>query len=329
MKRITQQDLARRLGLSRSLVSRALSGTAEAIGIRPDTVARVRREAERHGYWPNSSARRLRGADPATLALVISDLEDPFFGPVVAEFLRQSHRAGYAATLVGLENRVVEPRDLAVLLGHDLSGVVVIGSGEHSWTAEFRRRKLPMVCIGHAPPRSGLTCVSVDEQNGMTQIARHLAALGHRQIGFIGADVPIHRKRFERVSRELRNRRCPAPAAGFGTGSVLDAGESAVAQLMENLKGRVPTAIVASSDAVAMGALRELDRRGLRVPQDVSLTGFDDLALARLSVPPLTSVRQPVPLLVGEALRIVIHGGPGVELEPELVVRASTAEARP
>ena len=325
MTRVTQRDIARRLGLSTSLVSRALSGTAVDIGARPDTIDQIQETARQLGYWPNASAQRLRGAGPATLGAVVSDLEDPFFGPVVAEILRQSHRAGYALALAGMERQGAEPRDLDTLLRNDLSGVIILGGGSHAWASAFRARRLPVVQLGGGPASAGARAVSVNVRAGMEKALDHLLGLGHRRLAFAGADTESHRIRADIFRSVLKSRglRPDARVIAMGSSAVLNAGAEAVGALLESA-AKHPTAIIASSDAVAMGALRALDERGLNVPRDISVTGFDDLVLARLSSPPLTTIRQPIPDLVKATLRLVSEAGPDVEIEPELIVRAST-----
>ena len=327
--RVRQKDIADRLGLSVSLVSRALAGTAGEIGVRPDTVRRIEAAARELGYVPRAAARQLRGDGAGVLGVVAADLEDPFFGPAVAELMRQSHAAGYALSLAGLDARETVSPDLGLLLQQDLAGLVVVGGGPVPWAGDFLARGLPVVRIGAGPAPAGVRQVALDEEAAIRSLVDHLQSLGHRELGFVGADQDVHRARGRLFLRELRARGLPAGRArvAFGPASVLEAGGAGCRRLLDGWRGALPTALLCSSDAVALGVLRELADRGLRVPDDMSVTGLDDLALARLATPPLTTVRQPVADLVRSALaRVATPAGPMTEPFPGgLVPRGSTA----
>lgn len=327
--RVTQKDIARKLGVSPSLVSRVLNGTAGAIGANADTVTRIRREAAALGYTPSATARRLKGAGPPLIGLVASDLEDPFFGPATAEVVRQCHRAGYALTLAGFERRTADPSDVAALLEHDLNALIILGGGTNEWLKPFVERKIPVIRIGAGEGAPRVTEVRVDEERGFERLIEHLAQKGHRAFAFIGAQQDVHKRRL-RIVRALLARRglaLPSACARLPGPDVLEAGLHGGEQLARLPSAHWPTAVLCSSDAVALGALRGFALVGWRVPEHVSITGFDDLALARLANPPLTSIRQPIPVMVADALRWVSEGRRARTThphEPELIVRAST-----
>lgn len=329
--RVTQKELARRLGLSASLVSRALTGTAGRIGADPATVRRIQALAREVGYVPNAAARQLRGAGPPVLGLVVMDLEDPFFGPAVAEIIRQSHQAGFALNLAGFERHHTEAADLRVLLQQDLQALLVLGGGPLGWAEPFLIRRIPVVRIGSGPAPAGVWQVEHDEATGFRQVVDHLVELGHRDIAFVGAQRPVHERRLALVRGHLKRRRLrlPPPLAVLAGVNVLEAGGLGV----ERLAAREPwpSAIICASDAVALGVLRGVARHGLRVPDHVSVTGYDDLALAALSNPPLTSVRQPLSDMVRQALARITKprppDAPPAPAHPPLVVRGSTGAA--
>ncbi|MCS6772295.1 MAG: LacI family transcriptional regulator [Kiritimatiellae bacterium] len=327
--RVTQKDIARRLGVSTSLVSRVLSGTAESIGANPGTIARIRKEAEALGYAPSAAARQLRGRGPGLIGVVAADLEDPFFGPLAAEVARQAHAAGFALTLVGVDRRVPDPSDIHALLQYHLEGLLILGGGPNAWVAPFLERRIRVVRIGVGEGAPHIAQVAVDEIAGFAALIDHLIDKGHRDFAFVGADVPSHRRRRNLVRALLRKRRLALPAsrAVLPDSDVLEAGARGGEKLVRANSDQWPTAIICSSDAVALGVLRSVASVGWRVPDHVSVTGFDDLALARLSNPPLTSARQPIDNMVADALRMVREGAPtGVSRlhAPILVVRGST-----
>jgi LacI family transcriptional regulator len=330
--RITQKDIARRLGVSSSLVSRALTGTAGGIGARPDTVRRIQRKAHALGYVPSAAARRLRGKGQPVIGLVAADLEDPFFGPAVAEVIRQCHRAGFALTLTGFERREPGIPDVQILLEHGPDALLVLGSDSLEWVKPFVARRMTVVRIGTGPSWPGVTDVTVDEGMGMDLVIRHLIDLGHRNMAFVGAKLDVHQRRLRLARENLRRRKLSLPPARavLAGPDVLEAGLLGVEKLARSCDDQWPTAIICSSDAVALGALRGVAGLGMRVPEHVSITGFDDLALARLSSPPLTSVRQPLPAMVRDALRLVQEGRaakPPAPHPPKLIVRGSTSFA--
>lgn len=330
MARITQKDIAKKLGVSPSLVSRALAGTAEGIGADPETIQRIRQQAAALGYVPNAAARQLRGTGQPALGLVAADLEDPFFGPAVAEVIRQSHRTGYALTLAGFERREPGLSDVNLLLQHDLQGLLILGGGSLNWTKPFVDRRMPVVRIGSGTVSPGVWEVKLDEARAAELLVQHLLQLGHRELAFVGALLETHEQRLRLVRDVLRRHGLSIRStwAHLAGSDVLEAGMAGVEQMSRATRDEWPTAIICSSDTVALGVLRGLAIRGLRVPEQVSVTGYDDLALTRLTSPQLTSIRQPLADMVHEALQLVRgERSPRalVPHPPHLITRASTA----
>ena len=332
----TQKDIARQLGVSVSLVSRVLSGQAADIGIAADTVRRVQRAAEELGYVPSAAARILKGAPSRTVGVVVFDFTDPFFGPLIGALQRHAHRAGGALALAGFERRVVDLQDLAPLLRQALDGLIVVG-GEpvRSWIGPFLARGIPVARIGSGPGGEPVRGVATDHASGLRAALRHLRLLGHRRIGSVCAPLGSHRRRFARLralaaEAGLEYRTAWASVAGS---SVHDAGEAAADKLLRRWGKAGPTALLASSDLVALGAINRLQERGLGVPTDLSVVGFDDLPVARLIRPALTTVRQPIDQLAARAFAAIgggdeaVAAGTTVTLPAELIVRASTAPA--
>ncbi len=309
MGSVTQKDIAARAGVSVSLVSRALAGRAEAIGISPATVAKVRQAARELGYTPNASARMLKGAASRTVGVVVYDFEDPFFGPVIRELQRCSHARHYSLVLGGFEQRQVWDLDVTALLKHQIDGLIIIGSGHDvEWTAPFAAKGVRLVRIGHGPARPGLQSFEADDVNGMTALAAGLQAKGYHRLGFVGADQPMHRMRyahFRRAWRAMGGDSRGSLQPYFSTARLWEAGRDAGQHLASTPPSR-PDAIVAASDVVALGVLRALAERGLAVPADCAVTGYDDIPAAALTVPALTTVRQPVIALARAAFDWII-----------------------
>ena len=330
MPRVTQKDIARELGLSPSLVSRALAGTATTIGADPQTIARIHKKAVALRYVPNAAAQQLRGGGTPVIGLTVADIEDPFFGPAVAEVIRQCHEAGYALALTGFDRRQPGMPDVQLLLKQHLSGLSVLGSGPVDWARPFVERRTRIVRIGTGPALRGITNLSVDEDHGFGLIIEHLCKLGHARFAFVGAqgDVSERRLRIVRSGLQAQHLKLPAKLGILAEGGSLDAGLAGAEALDRACGGDWPTAIVCASDAIALGVLRGVASHGVRVPEHASVTGFDDLALARLSTPPLTTVRQPMPDMVREAVAFAGEGRPPHPTHAaSLVVRGSTTTA--
>lgn len=322
----TQKDIARELGVSVSLVSRALSGKARAIGVPAETVARIRKTAGQLGYIPDATAQALQGARAMIIGGVIFDFEDPFVGPVVGELQRLAQASGYAMMLTGPE--------VETLVRYRLDGVVVVGSGEPgSWLDLLARRKVPMVRIGSGDVPDACGRVQVDHQAGVRALLGHLVDRGCRRIGFIGGHAAAHRERFQ-IFRE----QCAAHGVetrpdwwGISERPVSQAGQDAALRLLDQTGDQLPEAVMASSDAVAVGAYPVFAEAGIGLGSSLSLTGYDGLPLGELVTPSLTTVRQPVHDMVAAGfgwLRQAMESPPAPEqtvvLPPELIIRRST-----
>lgn len=294
---VTQKDIAARTGVSVSLVSRALAGQAEAIGVSKATVAKVRRAARDLGYLPNASARILKGASAQTVGVVVYDFADPFFGPVIHELQRCSHERGYSLVLGGFENRQVWDLDVTALLKHQIDSLIIIGSGPQlDWVKPFAAKGLRLVRIGHGPARPGLHTIESADQVGLTALVTGLLEKGHQRLAFAGADLSAHRARcrwFKRAVNAIPGQRGPL-LTYFSPARLWEAGHDAGCHYAQMPAHRRPDAIIAANDVIALGILRALSEHGIAVPADCAVTGYDDIPSAALAIPALTTVRQPI-----------------------------------
>lgn len=333
---VTQKDIARRLGISASLVSRALGGTASQIGAAAGTIERIRREARRLDYRCSAAALTLRGEPTRTLGIVVKDFEDPYFGLLIGELQRVACAAGFSLVLTGRDAREPGQIDAAALGKYQVDGLVIIGSEfEPCGLEAFFAAGVPVVQIGTGRSLPGLTRIAMDQAFGFGQLLDYLQGLGHRQIGYIGDGSPASRGRKAVLQQEMRRRRLPVRAAWFVNAAQpgVQAGAEAAAQLLLGSEAGSPTALVAADDVLAQSALRALFERGCRVPRDVSLAGVDDIPSARMAIPALTTIRQPMAAMVKNAFEFVVHGGRAaagrvVSIQPELVVRQSCGAPR-
>lgn len=329
---VTQKQIAERLGVSVSLISRALSGTATDIGVPMETVERIRNTAAAMGYTPNWPARMLKGAPARTFGVVVYDFEDPFFAPLIGVLQRLARKRQFSLVLSGFENRDARGADVSALFHHPINGLIVIGSGQDlEWLEPFVDQDIPLARIGNGPPIDGLRSFQLDEAAGMPLLLDHLASLGHDHIVFVGRDQVIHKQRGAYFLQAARERGLTVSRSDcvYSRARLPNAGYEAVQTLFARRKSHLaPTALVASSDLVALGALRALSEMNIRVPQDLSLTGHDDIPMARLSLPALTTLRQPVDKMAKQAFEWITGvqepDGPMTTFSPELIVREST-----
>jgi DNA-binding LacI/PurR family transcriptional regulator len=328
----TMRDIADATGVSQSTVSRVLSGTPTAVPIAATTRTRVMEAAHKLGYRPNPLARGLRGAATMLLGVIVRDITDPFFAGAIEATSLEANRRGYNVVLGHAHRSADEAEALwAILEARHCDALLFLGDlrDRPDLIEDLQQTSIPVVALWHGSRESGIPTVSVDNRSGIAAVIDHLVGLGHGRIAFAGpqrlGDIA------EREDAYL------ASAHGHGlvipdeyrqdTGNDYDGGAAAFDRLMD--LDTPPTAIVAPTDVIAMGMLHAAHRRGLRVPQDVSITGFDDIPVAAVSVPALTTVCMPTEAMILAALDLVI--GPPEEigdfhpiLEPELVIRASS-----
>jgi LacI family transcriptional regulator len=320
--RVTLAELARRSGVSKGTVSRALNGYAD---VSPATRERVARLARELGYEPDGPARTLRTGRSLLVAAYLgwcgTDVSHPFFRPVLAALSARLRAAGYGVM------DVEGTGDLGHVRRGGLDGAVLMSvDPDDPLIAALDAAGIP--CVGVDVPLP--THVTADHRGGTELAVRHLARLGHRRIAAIAGSpgTLAGRERLEGYRAGLAAALLPYDPAlvAFGDYSAAS-GEAAVARLLQ----AAPTAIVAASDLMAIGATRALVATGRRVPDDVSVIGFDDLPVAALVQPELTTVRQD-PMRIGaaaaDALLACMDGdaaGRRTTVAVELMIRASTA----
>jgi LacI family transcriptional regulator len=312
----TIADVARRAGVSTATVSRVLSGVGRA---RPETHARVEAAARDLGFRPSDVARSLKRRSTLTLGLIVTDIENPYFPQLVRAVEDAAIGEGYAILLCNAdEDPEREASYLDLLVERRVDGLIVaastIGSRQGEWLA---RAPLPAVLVNTASPGTELPTIVSDNRGGGAAAARHLLELGHRRFGYLmppprNLDAP---DRLAGVRDALAAAGLGAhgsvgsdgsegtdpgggsvpggaePALAIGNGApTVTGGEIAMTALLAQAPR--PTAVIAYNDLMAIGAMRAIRDRGLRVPADVSLVGFDDVAFAAYVEPALTTLRQ-------------------------------------
>lgn len=339
--RPTSRDVAQAAGVSQAAVSLVL-GDKWRGRVSETTAERVREAARELGYRPNLAARNLRLGHTRTVLLVVPALTTEFFGGVYTGAARVAARHGFGVVLYPSPEGVGPARNPFASAQAALDGVIASSMAADALTA-IRGDQLPLVMLDSDPEGSlGAATVNLDIRDGVRQVVDHLLDLGHRRFLHLAADIPSWT--FEARARELAARVGAVPGASVLTTSAPISIEGARAAAEAALGGpgagrpagigagprKRPTALVCDDDKLAAGAYKAARRLGLRVPEDISITGLDDLALATALDPELTTVRLDAELFGErgmEALLAVLEGRTPVEgdIPVELVIRGSTA----
>ena len=330
----TQKAMARRLGVSPSLVSRALRGQAERIGAHPETIQRIRDEAARCGYAPNVAALSLRGGVTRMLGVVVRDFTDPFFGSIVGALQRLAAAEDYSLVMTGGGADGSDTPDLLPLNKYRLDGFILVGSDfQPKGLAQVVRSGVPVVRFGAGADDDGAVQVCVDQAAGFGQLLVYLQGLGHRQIGYLGDQTPSNVRREHALKAAMVEAGLAVRPAAF-----VHAADGSPTELVAALQ-RVraggasvrPTAVVVSDDLMALTLVRALHEAGVRVPSDLSVASVDDIPFAHLVVPALTTIRPPIADMAEHVFQLAAgrmpapKGSKRFEVKPELVVRESCA----
>ncbi|MEU0298715.1 LacI family DNA-binding transcriptional regulator [Streptomyces sp. NPDC006175] len=324
-------QVAKKVGVSEATVSRVLNGKA---GVSEATRQTVLTALDVLGY---ERPTQLRGERARLVGLVLPELQNPIF-PAFAEVIGGAlAQQGLTPVLCTQTKGGVSEADYVdLLLQQQVSGVVFVGGffaqadAPHEHYRLLAERRIPVVLMNAAIEGLDFPCVACDDEVAVEQAWRHLVSLGHERIGLVLG--PADHLPSQRRLRAAVKAAGGSPADEFVARSIfsLEGGQAAASRLLD----QGVTGIVCASDPLALGAVRAVRRRGLRVPEDVSVVGYDDSAFMTCTEPPLTTVRQPIEAMGRAAVELLvtqIQGSavPQAELlfEPELVVRASTAQA--
>jgi DNA-binding LacI/PurR family transcriptional regulator len=328
------EEVARRARVSTATVSRVLNGVDI---VKSSTRARVMRAVTELRYHPNLHARSLAGGRSQTIGVIVSNLDNPFFLDVYRAVESDCHEQGYEVLVA---NTAYRPEQLAasvrLMLGRRVAGLAAIVSEiDDEIVSELTESNIPIVFYDVGTAGGNITRIRVNYRKGIERVVEYLVALGHRDFGFIGHHAvlgPIDERR--RALVDTIGIACPAANVRTAADSdSLDGGRQAVVSLLAT--GDLPTAIICVNDIMAVGALRELRERGIRVPEDVSVTGFDNIKLSEFCCPALTTVHIPRDR-IGHTLFTSLAPDPDSRLtlgkefiiNPEFVVRDSTGPTR-
>jgi DNA-binding LacI/PurR family transcriptional regulator len=324
------KEVAKKARVSTATVSRTINDSTK---VKPATAARVRKAIEELNFFPNTHARTLVSGRSRILGLIISDITNPFFPDLVKSFEDQAVQRG-KEVIIG--NTDYNPKRMAGcirrMVERKVDGVAIMTSEtDPALMTELTRRNIPTVFMDTGKPGPHSANIQIDYAQGIREAVQHLIALNHRRIAFITGPMNLESARtrctgfisalkaldlFDETLIQTGNHR-------------IEGGASAMRTLLK-LEHR-PTAVIASNDLTAIGALGAIHEMGLKVPDDISLIGFDDISFAHLTQPPLTTVilsRTELAIMAFAALDALIHGKyaslKDLTVPTHLVMRGST-----
>jgi len=303
----TIKDIARLMGVSHSTVSRALRGNSH---ISEHTTQRICQAALDMGYQPSAAARSLKTRRTQVLGVIVSSIADPFFSEILDGIEDCAQQGGYSLFIAASQHDPERERKIVqTMLEQRTDGVIICSS---SFSAEQGRQLLthdfPIVVVNHQSAESFHYSIYHDDMDGSLQITQHLIDLGHRKIAYLGNSqsgrTTLDRSNGCRLALENAGLSLPADLVLQVPGGDPDLGDQSVDHFMK--LSDPPTAIVCFNDMLAIGILRGCRRAGVRVPDDLSITGFDNIAFSAFTSPPLTTFDQPKYSIGDEAAQLLL-----------------------
>jgi LacI family transcriptional regulator len=325
------KEVARLAGVSTATVSRTINGSDK---VTPQTAERVRRAVETLKFYPDTNARALGSGRSSLYGLIISDITNPFFPELVKSFEDVAVQFGQEVLIA---NTNYDPHRMEVcvsrMLQRKVDGVAIMTSemDEHL-IDELSSRRIPLVFLDTGTPQKGISNISIDYTAGIDAAVEHLSALGHAAIGFISGPMDLTSARVRRRAfvQSLKRKGLSLDNSLIEQGNHrMDGGHDAMNRLLA--KSSRPTAILASNDMTAIGAIGALAEHGLKIPRDISVIGFDDIELSAFTQPALTTVRLSRQEIANIAFRALYNNrsdasakGAEYTIQPTLIERKST-----
>lgn len=326
------RDIAKETGVSTATVSHVINNTRF---VSEETRQKVLKVIERSGYTPNAHARNLASKNNHTFGLILSDISNPFFPDLVKSIQERAIELGYDITMANTNydpDRTVA--SVQRMLEQRVSGVAVMTSEmDGALVKRLAAREIAVVFLDVGQVGQFVSNIVVNYEKGIRAGVEHLLELGHRRIAYISGPLRLKSAQrrhlaFKRTMKKYESSLHTEPFFYEGDFKA-SGGRQAVEQMLQQ-KMR-PTAIVAANDLMAIGAMSELRKAGLRVPEDISVVGFDDILFAALTDPPLTTIGIPREEIGRAAVEALLHTaknenkqGHEYKINPKLIVREST-----
>ncbi|MCG7593246.1 LacI family DNA-binding transcriptional regulator [Mycobacterium sp. PSTR-4-N] len=336
-RRVTIDDVARLAEVHKATVSRALNAQTRG-QVNAETLKRVTRAARQLGYVPNAMARGLRISRSMTIGVIIPDLMNPIFPPMIRGMERVLQAQGYTVLIANTDSHDdVESSVFDSLLQRRVDGFILATGrlDDQPVVEEAAAADVPVVLVNRGSGLGGYPLVSADNAAGIDLAVAHLVDLGHRHIVHAAGPANFSTTRSRAEAFEVAATRAGvAHDTVYAAALSIDAGVEVADQLLKRATP-FPTALVAGNDLVALGLIRRLRAEGLACPDDVSVVGFNDMPFAEDFWPPLTTVHTPLWEIGAEAARLLLRGidtgeqdAVTLTLPVSLMVRGSTAAAR-
>jgi DNA-binding LacI/PurR family transcriptional regulator len=330
-KNPTMRDVAERVGVSVQTVSAVIN---DKQGITVETRNRVLVAIDELGYRPFSVARSLRTRRTNTIALVVPDIANPSFSTIASAAEDTAQAAGYSLVNYNThESLEREAKYIRLAVQRWVDGILFVSSQDQltAWES-LKASGIPCVAIDRIPVGYDGSSVTLDNLKAGELAANHLIELGHRRLAHISGPVQLRlaRERLQGFQKALASQPVAQTTIIHSTGWNCEDGYTAMNELLQH--ENLPTALFAASDRLAIGAMHAAYKAGLRIPQDLSIIGLDDIEVAAFQYPPLTTVRQSFSEMARRAVNLLLlmldnemlqpkqH-----VLEPELIARASAA----
>lgn len=334
--RKTIENIAQLAKVSKATVSRVLNNSPK---VTEETREKVMKVIKESGYYPSATARRLTTNKAETIGLIIPSPQDktfgnPFYTEILRGFTHQAKIEGYDLLLFINEHKF----DYSQLFyDRRVDGLLLVGIKRNDkGIAQLSKNRFPYVLIGKVDYEEA-NYVDADNRGGAYQAVSYLADLGHKRIGYLGGPFELfifNQERFEGYLKALKKYNLEySKELTMESINTQESGYEAMRKLLES--SSIPTAVFAADDLDAIGAMRAIKEKGLRIPEDISLVGFDDIQLASYTEPSLTTVRQLIFKMGTTAISLLVQLIEGKEKEPlkvelptQLIIRKSAGEIK-
>ncbi|CAN5520201.1 LacI family DNA-binding transcriptional regulator [soil metagenome] len=333
------KSVAKSANVSTATVSRTINGSPK---VNPQTAERVRIAIEALNFYPNTNARALGSGRSSLYGLIVSDITNPFFPELVKAFEDIAITHGKEVLIA---NTNYDPERMKVcvtrMLQRKVDGLAIMTSEtDERLSSIFRHKNIPLVFLDAGQPSNGINFVEINYKAGIGAAVQHLVELGHRDIAYLSGPLRLAsaRARLQAFTENatlhgLESRNNPAMVQEGN--HRIDGGHDAMQRLLQS--GARPTAILASNDLTAIGAMGYLTEAGIRVPEDISVIGCDDIQLSAFTMPPLTTISLPRAQIAEASFNALLNGraddgstlneGKSSSVTPTLVLRRSTGPA--
>lgn len=335
-RKATIVDVAELVGVHHSTVSRALSPERRD-KISPTVVKKVEKAAKKLGYFPNMAAASLKRNRSFVIGVLVPDLTNPVFAPIIRGIQDTAEAAGFTVITANTDDEETkEVQAMQMMQARAVEGMVIATAWREDPTVErCIDDETPFVLVNRTVDRDGVNAVVLDEQHGIRAILDHLISQGHSRIAHVAgpAHTSTGHHRAKAFTDYLQIQGLPADLVEYANRFTIEEGRAACERLLD--KGREFTAIAAGNDLLALGCMDALADAGLTVPDDVSLTGYDDMRFLDRMKPALTTVSVPKYEMGAQAMKSLLETLDGksksapvvLRMQPRLTERDSTGPA--